>query len=257
MDSRVSANEAIDDYIRRGWSIIPIRTGDKRPLVRWHEFQHRRPSVEEVRAWFSDWPEAGIGIVTGAISDLVVLDIDSRHGGDASMERLEQQHDRLPATVECRSGGGGRHLYFAHPGRLVRNKVGLAPGVDLRGDGGYVVAPPSLHASGQRYSWVADRTPDNAELASLSDWVLRPAVEEPGQLAHPIGHWRRLVREGVREGERNNTIASLAGHLAPARGGGGSGDGGPVVLEPCRLPATAHGRRGRRRRREHQPPPRA
>src|SRR5258708_26397455 len=58
MDSRVSANEAIDDYIRRGWSIIPIRTGDKRPLVRWHEFQHRRPSVEEVRAWFSDWPEA-------------------------------------------------------------------------------------------------------------------------------------------------------------------------------------------------------
>jgi hypothetical protein len=213
MDSRVFlVNEAIDDYIGRGWSIIPIKPGDKRPLVRWDEFQHRRPTVEEVHVWFPEWPEAGIGIVTGAVSGLVVLDIDFRHGGDASLDRLEQQHDRLPATVECRSGGGGRHLYFAHPGGLVRNKVGLAPGVDLRGDGGYVVAPPSLHASGQRYTWVGDRTPELAALAPLPDWV-RQAVEEPGRLGHPIAHWRRLVREGVREGERNNTIASIAGHL--------------------------------------------
>jgi len=213
MESHVLVNETIDGYTARGWSIIPIRTGDKRPLVRWHEFQHRRPSAEEVRTWFSDWPEAGIGIVTGAVSGLVVLDVDFRHGGDASLKRLEQEHDRLPATVECYSGGGGRHLYFAHPGGLVRNKVGLAPGVDLRGDGGYVVAPPSLHASGQRYAWVENRTPDLTPLAPLPDWVLRRTVEEPGRRGHPIAYWRRLVREGVREGERNNAIASLAGHL--------------------------------------------
>jgi len=213
MESHVLVREAIDDYIQRGWSIIPIRAGDKRPLVRWEEFQYRRPEVEEVQAWFSRWPEAGIGIVTGAVSGLVVLDVDSRHGGDASVARLEQEHERLPATVECRSGGGGRHLYFAHPGRLVRNKVGLAPGVDLRGDGGYVVAPPSLHASGHRYAWVDDRTPELTQLAPLPDWVLRQVVVEPGRLGHPIAHWRRLVREGVPEGIRNKTIASLAGHL--------------------------------------------
>lgn len=66
MDSRVFlVNEAIDDYIGRGWSIIPIKPGDKRPLVRWDEFQHRRPTVEEVHVWFPEWSEAGIGIVTG------------------------------------------------------------------------------------------------------------------------------------------------------------------------------------------------
>jgi hypothetical protein len=213
MNSHVLVSEAIDDYTARGWSVIPIRTRDKRPLVRWQEFQYRRPRVEEVHAWFSDWPEAGIGIVTGAVSRLVVLDIDSWHGGDMSLERLEQQYDRLPTTVECLSGGGGRYPYFAHPGGLVRSKVGLAPGVDLRGDGGYVVAPPSLHASGLRYGWAGDRRPEMADLAPLPDWVLRQAVEEPGRLGHPSSHWRRLVREGVREGERNNTMASLAGHL--------------------------------------------
>jgi Bifunctional DNA primase/polymerase, N-terminal/Primase C terminal 1 (PriCT-1) len=213
MDSDTLIKEAIDGYTARGWSIIPIRTGDKRPLVRWEEFQYRRASVEQVRAWFSDWPEAGVGIVTGSLSGLVVLDIDFRHDGETSLERLQQQHARLPATLECRSGGGGRHLYFAHPGGLVRNQVGLAPGVDLRGDGGYVVAPPSLHASGRRYAWVEDRTPDNLPLAALPEWVLRQANDEPARLGHPIGHWRRLVREGVPEGERNATIASLTGHL--------------------------------------------
>jgi len=76
-----------------------------------------------------------------------------------------------------------------------------------------VVAPPSLHPSGLRYAWVWDRRPDNAALAPLPGWVLRQAVGDPGRSGHPITHWRRLIREGVREGERNNTIASLAGHL--------------------------------------------
>ena len=208
----VSMNEAIHDYTGRGWSIIPIRPGDKRPLVRWEDFQHRRPSEVEARGWFRAWPEAGIGIVTGAISGLVVIDVDVRHGGDVALEQLEHEHGRLPTTVECRTGGGGRHLYFAHPGGLIRNKVGLAPGVDLRGDGGYVVAPPSLHASGLRYAWVEGRAPGTTAITPLPDWVLRRA-EEPARRGHPITYWRQLVCDGVPAGERNNTIASLAGHL--------------------------------------------
>src|SRR5437764_142094 len=131
----------IQNYLAHGWSIIPIRPGDKRPLVRWEEFQHRRPNEAEAVGWSRRWPDAGIGVVTGAISGLVVLDVDVRHGGNVSVEDLEREHGRVPMTVECRTGGAGRHLYFAHPGGLIRNKVGLAAGVDRRGDGGYVVAP--------------------------------------------------------------------------------------------------------------------
>jgi len=209
----VTISEAINDYNRRGWSVIPIRPGDKRPLVRWEEYQHRCPSHEEARRWLRAWPETGVAIVTGAISGLIVLDIDLRHGGDAALAHLENEHGRLPTTVECRTGGGGRHLYFAHPGVLTRNKVGLASGVDLRGDGGYVVAPPSLHESGLRYAWVEGRGPASVAIAPLPDWVLRQVVEEPARRGHPIAYWRRLVADGVPAGERNNTIASLAGHL--------------------------------------------
>ena len=209
----VSINEAIHEYMGRGWSIIPIRAGDKRPLVRWEEFQHRHPSEAEARGWFCQWPEAGIGVVTGAISGLVVVDVDAGHGGNESLEQLEREHGPMPTTVECGTGGGGRHLYFAHPGGLVRNKIGLAPGVDIRADGGYVVAPPSLHASGLRYVWVEGRTPESIGIAPLPDWILRQAMEEPTRRGHPIAYWRRLVCDGVPAGERNKTIASLAGHL--------------------------------------------
>jgi hypothetical protein len=159
-------NQASHDYLERGWSIIPIRPEDKQPLIRWEEFQHRHPTEAEVQGWFSEWPTAGVGIVTGSISGLVVIDIDVRHGGDVALARLEQEHGHLPATLECCTGGGGCHLYFAHPGGLIRNKVGLGPGIDLRGDGGYVVAPPSLHASGRRYAWVESRDPRSRAVAS-------------------------------------------------------------------------------------------
>jgi hypothetical protein len=213
IDSMDLIDGAIHDYTGRGWSIIPIRRGDKRPLVRWEEFQHRRPGAAETRDWFRTWPDAGIGIVTGIVSGLVVFDVDVRHGGDIALEQLEREHGRLPTTVECRTGGGGRHLYFAHPGGLVRNKVGLAPGIDIRADGGYVVAPPSLHAGGLRYVWIEGRAPESTGIAPLPDWILRQAVDEPTRRGHPIAHWRRLVGEGVPAGERNSTIASLAGHL--------------------------------------------
>jgi hypothetical protein len=212
-DSMAAMNETIQGYMSRGWSIIPIRSGDKRPLVRWEEFQHGHPAEAQVRGWFLRWPDAGIGVVTGAVSGLVVIDVDLRHGGDVSLEELEYEHGRLPTTVECLTGGGGRHLYFAHPGGLIRNKVGLAPGVDLRADGGYVVAPPSMHSSGDRYAWITGHSPESMPIAPLPDWVLRRALDERPRRGHPITYWRQLVSDGVPAGERNNTIASLAGHL--------------------------------------------
>jgi hypothetical protein len=198
------------DYGRLGWSVIPIESCGKRPLVRWQVYQRRHPDAREVAEWFQRWPDANIAVVTGVVSGLVVLDLDPRHGADASLQQLERQHGPIATTVEARTGGGGRHLYFAHLGEMLHNRVGLAPGVDLRGDGGYVVAPPSVHASGESYRW--ERSPDVCPLAPLPHW-LSEAAQDQGRRGHPPTHWRRLLREGVAEGERNNSIASLAGHL--------------------------------------------
>jgi len=203
--------EAALGYLRRGWSAIPIERRGKRPLVAWLEFQDHAATPAQVEEWFARWPQANVGIVTGRVSGLAVLDVDPAHGGADSLVRLEAAHGPLPATVEALTGGGGRHLYFAHPGGRIGNRVGLYPGIDLRGDGGCVVAPPSVHPTGRRYVWAAGRAPDAARLAPLPQWLLSDSTSRRG--GHPLAHWRELVRSGVGEGERNSTLASLAGHL--------------------------------------------
>lgn len=202
------------DYLGRGWSVIPLQPGDKRPLVPWEEYQYRRPAEAVVRSWFRRSPDAGVGIVTGLASGLVVLDVDAAHGGEASLQRLVQAHGELPWTVEARTGGGGRHLYFTHPGGVIHNRAGFRPGLDLRGDGGYVVAPPSVHPSGRPYTWAPTGDPQRAQPAPLPAWLLHTVAPPPGRrTGHPREHWRRLVSEGVAQGERNTTVASLTGHL--------------------------------------------
>jgi hypothetical protein len=200
-------------YLKRNWSVIPIRAHDKRPAIRWLEFQHRRASESEVAEWFKRWPDGNVGIVTGVISGLVVLDIDPKYGGDDSLAELIRAHGPLPPTVEAETGGGGRHLYFSHPGGVVRNKVGLAPGIDLRADGGCVVTPPSVHASGRRYVWLEGHDPWHASLAAMPGWLLHKVTGVQQRFGHHLEYWRHLLREGVPEGERNNTIASITGHL--------------------------------------------
>ena len=205
--------EAALNYLARGWSVIPVLERKKRPLVNWQEYQHSRATAAEVRSWFERSPNANVGVVTGAVSGLVVADVDPRHDGDESLLRLERQHGSLPRTVEAVSGSGGRHLYFAHPGGHVHNRVALAPGIDLRGDGGMIVVPPSLHACGVRYAWREGRAPDEVALAPLPAWLLGEVILLHGRLGHPLSYWRQLVAEGVAEGSRNNTLASLSGHL--------------------------------------------
>jgi hypothetical protein len=184
----------------------------KRPLVLWQRFQQHAASAADIERWFRRWPDANVGIVTGRVSGLVVVDVDARHGGQGSVTRLEARHGPLPPTVEAITGGGGRHLYYAHPGPARANRVAIEPGIDLRGDGGCVVAPPSVHPSGRSYVWVPGHGPDEHALAAPPHFF-GPA----GGVARPTGHsrqhWRRLVREGIGEGQRNNTIASLTGHL--------------------------------------------
>jgi len=206
-----ATSEAAQRYLARGWTVLPLRSREKRPLIAWEPLQHARPSAADVADWFARWPDANIGVVTGEASHLVVVDVDPRHGGDDSLKRLEKQFGLLPPTVEATTGGGGRHLYFAHPGGLVRNRAGLAPGLDLRGDGGYIVAPPSVHPNGRPYAWVVGRSPDEVRLASPPRWIL--GASGVAHASRTLSDWRRLVHDGVPEGERNSTLASLTGHL--------------------------------------------
>jgi hypothetical protein len=203
---------AAAEYALHGWSVIPVEPHGKRPIVAWQEFQRRVATREEIVAWFQHWPQANVAVITGAVSGLIVLDVDPQHGGAESIARIERAHEQLPETIEAATGGGGRHVYFAHPGGVVRNAVGLEAGIDLRGDGGCVVAPPSIHPNGKRYAWVPARTPGEIALAPMPRWLLSLLREDERRGGHPREHWRELVRAGVRSGERNNTIASFAGH---------------------------------------------
>ncbi|MCP4250700.1 MAG: DNA primase [bacterium] len=200
-------------YLRRGWAVIPVAPHEKRPLVRWEAFQDRLPTEGEVRIWNRRWPTANIGIVTGAVSGLLVLDIDPQHGGTESLVRMEREDEALPKSVEAATGGGGRHIYFRHPGGHVANRVGIGPGIDLRGDGGLIVAPPSIHPSGRPYAWRPSHDPRSRPLAMAPVWLLHAVADTPPQRGHPMRYWRAVLATGVSEGERNNTIASLAGHL--------------------------------------------
>jgi hypothetical protein len=211
------------DYGRLGWSVVPVEPRDKRSPIRWQIYQRRRPETTEIGDWFTRWPTANLAIVTGVVSALVVLDLDPRQDGEASRARLEREHGPLPETVEARTGGGGRHLYFRHPGEMVQDRVGLAPGIDLRGDGGYVVAPPSVHASGESYRWT--RSPEVFHLEPLPAWLSSASPIAQKGSPNPLEQWPRLTQDGVAEGDRSDAVASLARHLL------GNGIEPKVVLE--------------------------
>src|SRR5664280_8584 len=177
------------DAAARGWSVIPVHTpiagrcscGDpscpavgKHARIPWKRRMSDAAGSEQVRRWWRRWPGANLGVVTGAVSGLVVLDIDPRNGGEGSLAALEDIHGPLPHTVESLTGGGGQHLYFRHPGVTVACHP-IAPGLDVKGDGGMVVCPPSTHVSGRDYAWEPGCAPIEAPLAELPGWVLARA----------------------------------------------------------------------------------
>jgi hypothetical protein len=186
----------------------------KQPLVAWRDYQRKRATPDEVRAWYARWPNANVGIITGQISNLVVIDVDPAHNGEESLADLVDRFGALPRTVCACSGGGGRHLYFSAPADPVpvRSRVAVVPGIDIRAEGGMVVAPPSNHPSGGRYTWLVDGGEDEP-LAPLPRWLVKLVQGERPHMGHSPQHWRRLAAEGVSEGARNNTIAAFTGHL--------------------------------------------
>ncbi|RXT14866.1 bifunctional DNA primase/polymerase [Ammoniphilus sp. CFH 90114] len=142
-------------YLNKGFSVIPLRQKDKNSLVSWREFQKRLPTEDEVIDWWTKWPDANIGIVTGEISGIVILDIDGDEAFDVLQQKYGISKDELLKNPHVKTGKG-YHIYFNHPkdGKLYKNFARQKEKLDFRGDGGYGVAPPSIHPDGPTYDWV-------------------------------------------------------------------------------------------------------
>ncbi len=209
-------------YAAKGWQVLPLHSvadgvctygktdcpsPGKHPVTR-NGVKDATTDEEIIAKWFGNGRALNVGICAGKESGLVVLDVDPSHGGDASVQRLN-----VPQTLEVTTGSGGRHFYFAYPkGGEVKNSVGkVGAGLDVRSDGGYVVAPPSLHLTGNEYRWRVD--PRALVPAACPDWLLKQTSSGPEQRkTHTRGDMG--ADDGpIREGKRNQTLASIAGAM--------------------------------------------
>lgn len=159
----VSIIPYLSDYISHGWKIFPVARAAKKPLTP-HGFKDASNKLEQVHDWWEKWKDANVAIVTGRDNGFWVLDIDKKSGGLETLKDLQDQHGRLN-TLMIQTGGGGLHYYFKYDldsSQRVKNGVEFLKGIDTRGDGGYVVAPPSLHSNGNHYQVIHDVDPEPA-----------------------------------------------------------------------------------------------
>jgi hypothetical protein len=189
--------EAAREYRARNLAVIPVGR-DKHPLIEWKRYQNELPHPDQVDEWWFKFPTANVGTVTGKISGLVVLDADGPLGL-ASLKALG-----TPATTWVSRTGrleGGWQQFFRHPGGMtIGNRAGLRPGLDVRGDGGYVILPPSRHTSGRCYEWLT--APEVTELAAISDTLLRLLLAPDPIAASSVGGM-------ISEGRRNDSLYRL------------------------------------------------
>jgi len=138
--------QAALEYERHGLGVIPLRPRDKRPLLSsWREFQERRATPDEIRSWVEQWPEMNLGLVTGHVSGVVVVDIDGPEGAAWAEANLDK------VAIQTTGKDYGFHIFFRQNGVPVKNAVRITPEVDVRGDGGYIVIAPSIHPNGKQY----------------------------------------------------------------------------------------------------------
>lgn len=221
------------DYAAQGWPVFPIhsiRNGActcyagascqapaKHPASE-HGLKDATTDEAQIRRWLAG-NHRNVAIATGPVSGLVVLDVDLRHGGFQTLKTLTDQHGPLPKTPTSHTGGGGLHVLFAY--QPVKSRP-LAEGLDMKGDGGSFIAPPSLHVSGVRYAWQPDMGPETP-LAPVPDWLLalaqeaaRPLTSVKGEeLRIPVGQRHdRLLRMGCQVRRMGLSEITIAAYLS-------------------------------------------
>jgi hypothetical protein len=226
-------------YALKGWAVLPLHSyidggctcgkatcisPAKHPIT-CNGVKDATTNPDIITRWIDETDGlANLGIATG--NGLLVLDVDAKSGGPTTLASLEERLGGLPLTPTVQTGGGGRHFYFRYPeGLSLGNKNSLVPGIDIRGEGGYVVGPPSQHASGQRYRW---ETPADAPIADAPTWLLRGIADRESlavttPTAGTSGTVLRVQASptdlsgapGVPEGQRHARLCQLVGiHLA-------------------------------------------
>ena len=232
IDDAESGVDAALDYARDGFAVLPLQatcdgrcscgreactSPGKHPRTS-HGVHDATTDADTIRSWWDQWPDANVGIATGKASGVIVIDIDidAGHGKDGplSIEHLEAEHGKLPDTVRGETGGGGYHLFFECPPEVVRSRVGLRPGVDVRGENGYVVAPPSTHVSGGRYEWEASSSISDVTPAPMPDWLLDElrATSTNGSHRADAPAWT-AHGSPIPIGRRNVALTSMAGAM--------------------------------------------
>lgn len=185
-------------YAKRGWPVFPLHTPTpsgscscgnpcgnpgKHPRTR-NGFKQATTDEETIRRWWAQFPDANIGIATGERSGLLVVDVDPKNGGAGTWTRITLEHDLPPLTVTTNTGSGGWHLFYSRPKSAapIKSKANaIKPGIDTRCDGGYVVAPPSLHVSGNRYAFREGAGPADSEVQPCPPWMLEMLYPEPAK----------------------------------------------------------------------------
>jgi len=207
-------------YHSLGFNVIPIKNKGtekedyKIPLLsEWKSYQTKKVTLKNINDWWSKWPTANIGIICGSISNLLVLDIDVDKGGLESLEKIAPKEFSIESiktpTVKTGRLGGGLHLYFrcCSPLGKITN---LMPGLDFQGEGSYVVAPPSVHFSGNYYTWV--KSLSDFERMDMLPWVLKAIGDHNTKKGN--GESRATTSDGkLKVGTRNTTLTSLSGEL--------------------------------------------
>lgn len=181
-------------YVKAGFSVIPIPLKSKIPLIAWKEYQTRFPTDEELVAWFVG--NENIAIITGELSGVTVVDVDAKSGGLETIKTL-----RLPLTWSVRTGGGGWHYYYKYDKRASQT-AGIYRGIDIRNDGGYVIAPPSVHATGLRYEW-SWKEDEKADFP-ISLFQQKEIIKKD---------WTEIIGKGATTGNRNDLATRVFGAL--------------------------------------------
>ena len=202
-------------YAKLGWSVILIEPGGKKPLVKWEKSQQTITSKDQIKKWWSQHPNGNIGIATGSLSKLIVIDIDSVVGREQYIAQFGELHN----TISQQTGKPGAiHLFFAHPGdRRYHNMAGFLPDVDIRADGGYVVVPPSVHPNGKTYQWDIDPIQMGLDdLLPLPEEIKTQLFAKTTKKTQGADGWIQEALMGVDEGRRNDTCTRLAGYYLRA-----------------------------------------
>lgn len=211
--------EAALSYVKLGWSVFPLKPKQKTPLIKWTSCQKKALTQKQITDYWTKWPNANIGLATGEKSNVIVIDIDSSRGENTY--RIE--FGNIPGTIRQKTGkAGAMQLFFKHPqdGYRYKNTVRTLTDIDTRGDGGYVVLPPSIHPNGNQYTWVIN--PIEMGLNDLMDLPKDVKVLFDNNNEGIFGttskkrpkdpEWLAEAMMGVGKGTRNDTAARLCGY---------------------------------------------